>query len=67
VKHAEILMRLEHSSEMKRSQGPRFMIGVSHLKKAGQRLKSCKDYTFCSECYGKRFLELFKASYSSVF
>jgi hypothetical protein len=30
----------EHSSVMKRSQGPRCMTGVSHLKKARQGLKT---------------------------
>jgi hypothetical protein len=52
VKPAEILMRLEHSSVMKRSQGPRCMTGVSHLKKAGYRLKTCEDYAFCRGSYG---------------
>jgi hypothetical protein len=27
-------------------------------KKAEQRLKTCGDYTFCTESYGQRFLEL---------
>jgi hypothetical protein len=34
---------------MKRSQEPRCMTEVSHLKKSGQRLKIYEDYTFCKK------------------
>jgi hypothetical protein len=44
----------EHSSVMKRSQGRRCMTGVSHLKKAEQRLKICGDYIYCKENNGQR-------------
>jgi hypothetical protein len=36
---------------MKYSQGIRYMTGVSHLKKARQGLKTCKEYIFCRESY----------------
>jgi len=32
------------------------MTGISHLKKAEQRLKTCEDYNFCRKSYGQRFL-----------
>jgi hypothetical protein len=41
---------------MKRSQGPRCMTGVSHSQKAGQRLKTCEDCTFCMESDDQRYL-----------
>jgi len=48
----------EHNSVIKRSQRPKFMSGVSHLKKAEKRLKTCEDHTFCRESYGQSlFLE----------
>jgi hypothetical protein len=56
----------EHSSVMKRSQGHRCMSGVSHLKKAEQRLKTCKDYTFCRESYGQSCFGTLNESYSSI-
>jgi hypothetical protein len=31
------------------------MTGLSHLKKAEQRLQIRRDYTFCRENYGQRF------------
>jgi hypothetical protein len=41
---------------------------VIHLKKSGDRLKTCEDYTFCRESYGQRsFFGNLKASYSSSF
>jgi len=40
---------------MKRSQGSRYMTGVSHLKKSGQRLKTCEGFIFCRGSYGQRF------------
>jgi len=36
------------------------MTGVSYLKKAEQRVKTCKDYTFSRESYGRHFLGLSK-------
>jgi hypothetical protein len=30
----------------------RCMAGLSHLKKAEQRLKTCEEYTYCREGYG---------------
>jgi hypothetical protein len=32
------------------------MAGVSHLKKAEKRLKTCEDYTFCTASFGQIFL-----------
>jgi hypothetical protein len=55
VKPAEILDRLRAQfgdETLLRIQ----MIGVSHFKKAGQRLRTCEDCTFCRESYGQRFL-----------
>jgi hypothetical protein len=37
---------------------PRYMTSVSHLKRARQRMKTCEDYTFCRESYGKQFVGL---------
>jgi len=54
VKPDEILMRLR--AQFGNSQGPRCMIGVNRLKKAGQRLKMCKDNIFCGEKCGQQFL-----------
>jgi hypothetical protein len=48
VKRAVILknLRVQFGDEtLSRSQV--CMIGVSHLKKAEQRLKTCEDYTLC--------------------
>jgi len=49
----------EHSSVMKRSQWPACMTGVIHFKKAGHKLKTCEDYTFCNGqrvCYSQGVL-----------
>jgi len=54
VKPAEILMRPRAQCGDERSQGSSCMTGVSHLRKAEQRSKTCEDYTFCREIYGQR-------------
>jgi hypothetical protein len=36
------------------------MTGVSHIKKAGQRLKTCEDYAFCREKLWPVFLGLLR-------
>jgi len=54
MKPAEILTT-QSSSVMKPSHGSRCMTGVSHLK-ARQRVKTCKDNTFCRVSYGQCFL-----------
>jgi hypothetical protein len=58
VKPIEIVMKLGAQFAMKGFQGPWCMTGLSHLKKAEQRLKTSEEYTFCRGSYDQSFLGL---------
>jgi hypothetical protein len=67
VKPAEILIIIRGQFGDEKLSRTKCMIGESHIKKAGERLKTGKDYTSCKESKGQRFLETLKAYYSSIF
>jgi hypothetical protein len=58
VKPPEILKRLKAQFDDETSQGSRCMTGISYLKKAEQRLKTCGDHTFHGENNGQCFVGL---------
>jgi hypothetical protein len=56
MKPAEILTRLRAQFGDETVSRTRVYDELSHLKKAKQRLETCKDYAFCEESYRQRFL-----------
>jgi hypothetical protein len=55
MKPAEMLMRLRAQFGDETLLRTQMCDRVDHLKKARQRLKICKVYTFCRESYGQHF------------